>query len=209
VSLRFSKPCPPRLEPVVLTGQFVRLEPLETRHIESFTVAALSDPGIWDYMRRRIETTADVAWLFHSALADAENGLSLPFAVIDLHAEALVGSTRFLDYVPVDRGIEIGWTWYVPEARGGPVNLDAKCLLMRHAFEELGCIRVQLKTDARNLRSRAAIAKLGATEEGTLRNHMVVQGDTIRNSVYFSVLDDEWPRVQAGLQARLEGGNHR
>jgi N-acetyltransferase len=196
-------PCPPRLDPVVLEGRFVRLEPLGRGHLAGLTAAALSDPRIWDYLRHRVETAADVAQLVEDALAESADGLNLPFAVIDRGTGGVVGSTRLLDYRPVDRGVEIGSTWYTPAVWGGAVNPEAKWLLLRHAFEGLGCLRVQFKTDARNRRSRDAIARLGAKEEGTLRKHMVVQGGVLRDSVYFSIIDDEWPAVGAGLLARL------
>jgi RimJ/RimL family protein N-acetyltransferase len=199
------RPCPPRLEPVTLTGRFIRLEPLTREHLPDLAVAALSDPGTWDYFRYRVATPADVERMIESALTDAARGLDLPFVVIEPTTGAILGGTRFLDYRPEDRGVEIGWTWYVPDARGGVVNPEAKWLLLRHAFDVLGCIRVQFKTDRRNLRSRAAIARLGAVEEGTLRNHMVVHGGTIRDSVYFSITEGEWPSVNAGLQARING----
>jgi RimJ/RimL family protein N-acetyltransferase len=199
--------CPPRLAPIVLTGRFVRLEPLRREHLPGLTFAALSDPGTWDYMRHRVESAADVERLLEAALAEADEGLNLGFAAIDRRTEELVGSTRYLDYRPADRGVEIGATWYIPSTRGTAVNPEAKLLLLRHAFETLGCMRVQLKTDERNLRSRAAIARLGAREEGTLRKHMVVQGGFARNSVYFSITDDEWPTVEAGLLARLDSAS--
>ncbi|MBI3969178.1 MAG: GNAT family N-acetyltransferase [Chloroflexi bacterium] len=201
-----SHTAPPRLEPVVLTGRFVRLEPLEHRHLDDLMAAALTDPAMWAYMPARVSSRSDLERVIDAALEAQRTGLVLPFAVVDLGAERAIGSTRYLDYRPPDRGIEIGWTWYARPAWGTMVNAESKYLLFRHAFETLGCLRVQLKTDERNLRSRAAIARLGAKEEGTLRKHMLVHGTTMRNSVYFSVLDDEWPAVKTGLLERL--GQH-
>jgi RimJ/RimL family protein N-acetyltransferase len=198
-----TRPCPPRLEPVALTGRFVRLEPLGRQHAADLVPAALSDPRIWDYMFLPILVPEDVEPWIEAALAEQSTGLALAFVVVDLASGRLVGSTRYLDYRPVHRGIEIGWTWYARWAWSTAVNPEAKLLLLRYAFETLGCMRVQLKTDERNLRSRAAITRLGAREEGILRKHMLVRHGAVRNSVYFSILDDEWPSVEAGLLARL------
>lgn len=205
MALQRPSPAPPRLEPVVLAGRFVRLEPLRVSHSSDLERVALSDHGIWDYMSTRVSSAEDLrAWL-EAALAQQATGLALPFAVVDRTTGEAIGSTRLFDYRPADRGVEIGHTWYARSVQGTVVNPEAKLLLMRHAFEVLGCVRVQLKTDERNLRSRRAIAALGAREEGTLRNHMSVQGDFIRNTVYFSALDDEWPDVRDRLEARIRG----
>jgi RimJ/RimL family protein N-acetyltransferase len=196
---------PDRLDRVMLSGRFVRLEPLEATHEDQFVRAALRDPRIWDFLRHRVTNESEAVRTLREALIEASDGLNLPFAVIDCVSNRLVGSTRLLDYRPADRGIEIGSTWYVPEVQGSAVNPEAKLLLLSHAFEVLRCLRVQLKTDERNLRSRAAILKLGARQEGILRKHMIVQGGILRNSVYFSILDDEWPAVKSNLEARLAG----
>ena len=199
-------PCPPTLEPIVLQGHVVTLAPLGRQHGDDLRAAALAAPEIWEWLPLRVRSAADFgAWL-ESALASREGGLCLPFAVIDRTTGRAVGSTRLMDYRPADRGIEIGHTWYARSAWASAVNPECKLLLMRHAFQTLGCVRVQLKTDERNARSRAAILRLGAQPEGTLRKHTLTQDGTyIRDSVYFSVLDDEWPAVKAGLEARLSG----
>lgn len=196
---------PPRIEPVVLEGRFVRLEPLDRkRHAADLAAAALSDPSIWEYMPMRVVSPADFERWMDAALASRADGLSLPFAVVDRATGKAIGSTRLFDYRPNDRGVEIGHTWYAPWAQGTGVNPECKLLLMRHAFQALRCLRVQIKTDERNVHSRGAIAKLGARQEGILRKHMVQHGGTyVRNTVYFSVLDDEWPAVEQGLLARL------
>lgn len=196
-------PCPPRLGPVVLEGRFVRLEPLREGHLPDLAEAALSDPRTWDYMSVPVRTVADVRAWVEARQAQAASGLALAFAVVDQSSGHAVGSSGYLDYRPADRGVEIGYTWYAPSARGAAVNPEAKLLLLRHAFERLRVMRVQLKTDARNLRSRRAILKLGATEEGVLRKHMLRHGTIVRDSAYYSILDDEWPAVEAGLHARL------
>ncbi len=196
---------PPHIDPVVLEGRFVRLEPLDRdRHAAGLVAAALSDPAIWDFMSMRVASPADFDTWLDAAFASQADGLALAFAVVDRGTGTAVGSTRLFDYRPTDRGVEIGHTWYAPWAQATAVNPECKLLLMRHAFAQLRCLRVQLKTDERNLRSRAAIAKLGAKQEGILRKHMVLHGGTyVRNTVYFSVLDDEWPAVERGLLARL------
>lgn len=196
-------PCPPRLNPVVLEGRFVRLEPLDDVHLPDLTDAALRDPRTWDYMAQPVRTPEDVRAWIEARQSQAASGLALAFAVVERSTGRGVGSSGFLDYRPADRSVEIGHTWYAPSARGSAVNPEAKLLLLRHAFEGLRVMRVQLKTDARNLRSRRAILKLGATEEGVLRKHMLRHGTVIRDSALYSILDDEWPAVEAGLQSRL------
>src|SRR5436190_17799805 len=168
---------PPRMEPVALEGRSVRLEPLDrARHATGLLAAALSDAWIWDFMPVRITSAAGFDRWLDAALAMQQDGLALGFAVVDRASGNVAGSTRLFDYRPADRGVEIGHTWYAPWAQGTAVNPECKLLLMRYAFERLRCLRVQLKTDERNLRSRAAIAKLSAKQEGILRKHMVLHG---------------------------------
>lgn len=193
----------PHLEPTVLTGRFVRLEPLHADHALQLEAAALEDARTWLYMSTRVSTAGDLRRWIEAALEQQATGRALPFAVVDLRRREAVGSTRLFDDRPHDRGIEIGHTWYAPSVWGTAVNPEAKLLLLGHAFDVLRCVRVQLKTDERNAQSRAAIAGLGARQEGILRKHLLVQGGVFRNSVYFSVLDDEWPGARAGLEARL------
>jgi RimJ/RimL family protein N-acetyltransferase len=144
-------------------------------------------------MRRYVET----------ALAERARGASLPFAQVERAGGRVVGSTRLGSLEPRHRRAEIGWTWIAAPWQRTAINTEAKLLLLGHAFEALGCLRVELKTDARNARSRAAILRLGATEEGTLRRHMITEGGHVRDSVYFSILAEEWPRVRDALGARL------
>jgi RimJ/RimL family protein N-acetyltransferase len=196
-------PGPERLEPVVLEGQFVRLEPLTRAALPDLARVAY-DPRIWEFMTARVTAAADLeAWL-ESALQQQASGLALPFAVVDRASTYAIGSTRLFDYRPADRGVEIGHTWYARPSWATRINPESKLLLLAHAFETLGLVRVQLKTDALNVRSRNAIARLGAREEGTLRKHTLVPGPRYRDTVYFSVLDDEWPAVKRNLLARLQ-----
>jgi RimJ/RimL family protein N-acetyltransferase len=137
------------------------------------------------------------------ALAEQEAGQALPFATIDKASGRVVGSTRFAAIEPQHRRVEIGWTWVAPRWQRTPVNTEAKYLMLRHAFEQWGCVRVEFKTDVLNTRSRQALLRIGAKEEGTLRSHMITATGRIRDTVYFSVLASEWPAVRAALNAKL------
>lgn len=190
------------MEPITLEGEFVRLEPLRGGHLEDLWAAA-QEPDIWRWMPIAVRTRADLEILVEEAVAAQAAGRELPFAVVDRASGRAVGSTRYLDIDPVNRGLEIGWTWYGRAHRGGAVNPESKLLLIRHAFEEWGAIRVFLKTDSRNERSRAAILKLGARYEGDLRNHRIRPDGTYRDTSYYSILPDEWPAVRRGLEARI------
>jgi N-acetyltransferase len=188
------------LTPPTLTGRFVRLEPVAEPHREGLRAAA-NDPRIWEFNSVSGYGPAFDAW-FANALAPVQR---IPFTVRRLADDAIVGSTGYLDPVPPHKRVEIGHTWYRPDCWGTAVNPECKLLLMTHAFEVMRANRVSYVTDMRNLRSQAAIAKLGAVREGVLRSHMVVQGGRIRDSVLFSVIASEWPAVKDRLQARLAG----
>lgn len=188
------------LTPPMLTGRFVRLEPLVEAHREGLRLAA-NDPRIWEFNSVSGYGPAFDEW-FANALTPVQR---IPFTVRRLTDDVIVGSTSYLDAVPLHQRVEIGHTWYRPDCWATAVNPDCKLLLMAHAFEVLGMNRVQLVTDLLNKRSQAAIAKLGAVREGVLRSHMVVQGGRIRDSVLFSVIAAEWPAVKDRLLARLEG----
>jgi RimJ/RimL family protein N-acetyltransferase len=191
------------IEPVTLTGKFVRLEPLTVDHVADLTRVGL-EPEIWHYMRYgKIENSEGLKAWVQELLSLQEQGTDLPFAVIYLASGRAVGSTRFLHIDMPNRSLEIGGTWYGLEYQGTQVNTECKYLLLRHAFEQLGCIRVWFKTDGRNLRSQHALEKLGVVKEGVLRNHMILPDGTIRDSVVYSLLPDEWPQVKANLKARL------
>lgn len=188
------------IDPVELTGRHVRLEPLAERHREQLRPAA-QDPRIWALTASAFGAAFDP--YFDTALAHAAAGRERPFAVRLLAEDRLVGGTRFMAIEPGHRRLEIGATWYDPAVWAGMVNPECKLLLMRHAFEALRWNRVEFKTDARNQRSRDAILRLGATEEGIFRKHMVLADGHVRDSVFFSVIDTEWPAVKAGLERRL------
>lgn len=196
------------VSPVTLEGLIVRLEPLEERHTEGLARAG-ADESIWRLMPYGHVTTPDrMAEFVAGMLARAAGGGELPFAVVEREAGRVVGATRYLDIRPEHRGLEIGGTWYAVDRQRTGVNTDCKRLLLAHAFEALGAIRVQLKTDARNERSRRAIERIGATYEGTLREVMILPDGHRRSTAYFSILDREWPAVRVRLDrlARREPG---
>jgi len=190
------------LGPVTLSGKHIRLEPLSRHYARGLlTVAQASE--IWTWMSALPVTPESMEAWIAEALEAQERGLEYPFVVVHLAGDRVVGSTRYLDVQAANKGVEIGWTWYAPETWGTVVNPEAKFLLLRHAFEEWGAIRVQLKTDLKNLRSQAAIKKLGAKQEGILRRHRFRRDGTIRDSVIFSIIPEEWPRVKAALEERI------
>ena len=189
-------------EPVVLEGHAVRLEPLTEAHVDALAEVGL-DPELYRWTSSVIRTREEMREYVRSALADRARGSALPFATVSRREGRVVGSTRFANIDLANRRVEIGWTWIAAPWQRSAVNTEAKYLMLRHAFETLGCIRVELKTDVLNERSRAAIRRIGAKEEGILRRHMIVAGGRVRDSVYYSVLDSEWPEVKARLEAHM------
>lgn len=185
----------------ILTGRWVRLEPLAEGHREGLRAAA-DDDRIWAHFIA-VARGPEFDRYFDNSLAERPAGQRVPFAVRRLADGSLVGSTSYLDPVARHRRVEIGSTWYVPAVWGTAVNPECKLLLMTHAFESLGMNRVAYCTDVRNLRSQAAIAKLGAVREGVMRAHMVSQGGRVRDSVLYAVTAADWPQVKARLEARL------
>ena len=191
------------VRPVVLTGNHVRLEPMTEAHVPALAEIGVGQP-FWDFMLYgNINTAADMHNWVQDILARAEKGTDLPFAAVHLGSGRVAGATRYLNIMPQERGLEIGGTWYGPEFQRTVVNTECKYLLLRHAFETLGCIRVQLKTDLRNERSQRAIERIGAVKEGVLRNHMILPDGRIRHSVFYSVIDTEWPEVKKRLEEML------
>lgn len=193
------------LEPIALEGDHVRLEPLSKEaHLDGLREAG-SDPTIFRWFRRSLSDDGAMGRWVEAAIESREDGTALPFATVHRASDTVIGSTRFGNAVPDHDRVEIGWTWITPDHQRTPANTEAKYLMLRHAFETWGCRRVEFKTDTRNRKSRAALERIGATEEGTLRQHMNSHSG-IRSTVYFSILDTEWHRVEAALRETLSKG---
>ncbi len=191
------------VQPVTLAGRVVRLEPLSVAHAPDLAEAG-ADETIWRWMPYGPVTTPERmrAWV-EEILSRQARGTDLVFAVIHLASGRAVGSTRYMDIRPEHRGLEIGGTWYGLAHRRTAVNTECKYLLLGHAFETLGCVRVQLKTDQRNEPSQRAIERIGAVREGVLRQHMIMPDGYVRSSVLYSILDREWPAVKQQLERKL------
>jgi N-acetyltransferase len=191
------------IQPVTLVGKLVRLEPMTEAHIPALTEIGVGQ-SFWDFMLYgNITSMEDMRNWVLDILSRARMGTDLPFVVIHLASGRAAGATRYLNIVPKDRGLEVGGTWYGPEFQRTGVNTESKYLLLRHAFETLKCIRLQLKTDLRNERSQKAIERIGAVKEGTLRNHMILPDGRYRHSVFYSILDTEWPDVKKRLEEMM------
>jgi RimJ/RimL family protein N-acetyltransferase len=190
------------MAPITLTGRVVRLEPLSLEHLDGLAEIGL-DPTLWRWITFPVRTTDDLRAYIEEALRDREAGRAMPFAMIERSSNRPIGSTRFGNIDLLDRRVEIGWTWVAPAWQRSAVNTEAKLLLLRHAFDDLGCNRVEFKTDSLNEQSRSALRGIGAVEEGIMRDHMVTETDRLRHSVYYSVLRAEWPAVEAHLRERL------
>lgn len=192
------------VEPLTLTGQYARLEPLAESHVPDLAVAG-ADENIWRWMPYGVVTTEEkmLAWV-REILSRQARGTDLVFAVIHLASGRAVGSTRYMDIQPHNTALEIGGTWYAPTHQRTAVNTECKLLLLTHAFEKLGAARVQIKTDLRNERSQRAIERLGAVREGVLREHIIMPDGYRRSSVYYSILAREWPEIKARLTEKLQ-----
>lgn len=186
-----------------LEGRLVVLEPLALTH-EAGLARAAEDEAVWRWMPRVVQGPKDFHGWLTEALAEASAGKSVPYAILLRATGEPVGSSRYLTLRPEHRGLEIGHTWHASSVWGTGVNVEAKLLLLEHAFERLGCIRVEFKTEARNERSRAALLALPATFEGIFRKHMVVRDGEIRDSAFYAITDDDWPSVKSELTRRLE-----
>ncbi len=190
------------VRPVVLGGRLVRLEPLSLGHAGPLAEAG-ADPAIFRWFAGRPGPPSGFRTWVESALDEQARGISLPFATIDARSGRAIGSTRFLNIVPAHLRVEIGSTWLDPTSQRTGANREAKFLMLRHAFETWRVRRVEFKTHALNAQSRTALARLGAVEEGILRKHIVMDDGGPRDSVYFSVVDDEWPALKARLSEGL------
>ncbi|MEJ2010372.1 MAG: GNAT family protein [Acidobacteriota bacterium] len=190
------------IQPITLEGRSVRLEPLSMSHHAQLCEVGL-DFDLWHWTTQNVRTPEDMRAYIEQALGDQARGTSLPFATIDRASGKVIGSTRYLSIDAANFRVEIGATWLAKDWQRTAANTEAKYLMLRHAFEKFGCIRVEFKTDSLNQRSRDAILRIGAKEEGTLRNHMLTWTGRIRHTVYFSIIDSEWPGVKKQLEGKL------
>jgi N-acetyltransferase len=188
--------------PVVLEGAVARLEPLREDHLDGLCAVGL-DPDLWQWTVASVHSRDDMLRYVRAALQLERQGTALPFVTIHRASGRVAGSTRFGNIDLANRRVEIGWTWLGREFHRSGLNTEAKFLMLRHAFEELGCIRVELRTDRLNQRSRAAILRIGAREEGILRSHMLTETGRIRDTVYYSILAVEWPAIRRWFEERL------
>jgi RimJ/RimL family protein N-acetyltransferase len=193
-----------RDSPPTLEGEHVRLEPLTRFHHAALSEVAF-DPDLWRYTPSGVRDPVELRSWIDTALRWQDDGHAIPFATIDRASKRVVGSTRFAAIEPVHRRVEVGWTWLARPWQRTALNTEAKYLMLRHAFEVMKCVRVEFKTDSLNEKSRAALLRIGAVEEGTLRNHMIMPDGRRRHSVYFSVVEEEWPGVKTALEERLRG----
>jgi N-acetyltransferase len=188
--------------PVTLRGTAVRLEPLAMEHVPALAQVGL-EPELWRWIPTAVTTPEEMRAYVATALQDQARGISLPFVIVDQATGTVIGSTRYGNIEPSHHRLEIGWTWVTPAFQRTAANTEAKLLLLTHAFETLHANRVELKTDALNQKSRTAILRLGAVEEGTFRRHVITASGRVRDTVYFSVVDSEWPAVKARLVGLL------
>lgn len=190
------------ITPVTLSGRHVRLEPLSLDHLGPLCEIGFEE-SLWRWGVSAIQTVEDMRDYVATALQAQAEGTALPFVTIENSSDRIVGSTRYANIDRENRRLEIGWTWIAPPWQRTVINTEAKYLMLLHAFEVLGCNRVEFKTDSLNDQSRRALLRIGATEEGTFRNHMIVRGGRLRHSVFFSIINSEWPGVKATLEEKL------
>lgn len=191
-----------KVESVVLEGEFIKLEPMRVDHLPALCKVGL-EPSLWELTANVVNDKSDLERYVRAALADQMLGKAVPFVTIDKETNTVVGSTRFGNIEATNRKTEIGWTWIAPAWQKTVINTEAKLLMLTHAFEVWKCIRVELKTDAKNDRSRKAMLRIGCTEEGILRNHMITETGRFRDSVYYSIIESEWPTVKENLMSKL------
>lgn len=195
---------PAPIAPVTLSGRTIRLEPLTLAHASA--LATVADPALFRWYTIRIDSPADMTRWVEDAINSHAAGTALPFAIVRADGDRVIGSTRFMNVSQYDGRYEIGSTWIATDQQRTAANTEAKYLMLRHAFETLGARRVELKTHAQNAQSRRAIERLGARFEGTHRNHMLMYDGTMRDTVWYSIIDSEWRHVKARLESRLETG---
>ncbi|QQB33754.1 GNAT family N-acetyltransferase [Achromobacter deleyi] len=193
---------PARLPPVTLEGEIVRLEPLALAHAAALAEAGLH-PELWRLQPEPVESADDMRRYVERALAGQVAGACLPFAIVRRADGQVIGATRYMDIALPHKRLEIGATWLTPASQRSGANTEAKYLLLQHAFETIGIIRVVFKTEVTNLQSRQAILRIGGVEEGVFRKHLIAQSGRTRDIVYFAILDEDWPAAKARLLARL------
>src|SRR5271155_909583 len=191
------------LTPPTLTGKHVKMVPLSIDHHADLAAVGL-DQSLWKWIPFQVLTTDDIMKYIRTALAEQERGVSMPFATCLIENGCAIGCTRYMNIDAANRHVEIGSTWIAPSHQRTIVNTEAKYLMLRHAFETMDCNRVELKTDVLNEKSRNAILRIGAKQEGIFRKHVVCHDGRVRDSVYFSIIKDEWPEVKTKLEAKLE-----
>ena len=190
------------IEPTILRGKYVSLEPLAVDHIPALCEIGL-DESLWRWTIANVGDESAMTEYVRSALLDQEKGVALPFVTRQLSSGRIVGSTRFGNIDVHNRKTEIGWTWVAPDLQRTLVNTEAKLLMLTHAFEAWNCIRVEFKTDVLNHKSRNALLRIGAQEEGVFRNHMITETGRFRDSIYFSIIESEWPEIKLRLNSML------
>jgi len=195
---------PLQIQPVTLEGRHIRLEPLTLDHHDGLCEIGLDDE-LWRWIPTPVKSREDMQDYIRLALQWQSDGTALPFATIEQSRGRAVGSTRYMNIDKPNRHVEIGATWIGRPWQRTAVNTEAKYLMLRHAFETLGCFRVELKTDVLNQQSRNAILRIGASQEGIFRKHVLCADGRLRDSVYFSIIDSEWPGVKARLEEKLNG----
>ncbi len=186
------------IKPVTLSGTSVRLEPMALEHAAALSRVGL-EPELWRWIPSPVTTAEEMHRYVTTALDEQQRGVCLPFVIVDQASGQIIGSTRYGNIEVAHRRLEIGWTWLTPAFQRSRANTEAKLLLLTHAFETLGMNRVELKTDALNAKSRAAIGRIGATQEAIFRRHMITASGRVRDTVYFSIIDSEWPAIKAKL----------
>ncbi len=191
-----------KIKEIILEGKFVSLVPLRLEHLDGLYKAGL-DESLWFWTVNVIKNSDDMRHYVETALNEFKRKVSLPFVTIEKSGGKIVGSTRFGNIDPKNRKVEIGWTWINPCWQRTFINTEAKLLMLTHAFGTWNCIRVELKTDVLNEKSRNAILRIGAKEEGILRQHVITDAGRFRDSVYFSIIDSEWREVKANLEKKL------
>lgn len=186
----------------ILEDERCLLRPLKLEDVDALWSIA-QEPELWTYMNSKVYSREDLAAYIAAALREQEQGKAIPFLIVDKNSDEVAGSTRYLNMAPEHKRLEIGGTWIGKRFQGTGLNKHMKFMMLEYAFEIMGYLRVELKTDERNLQSQAAMRSLGATQEGTLRKHMIASDGWVRNSVYFSIIDEEWPDIRDHLLPRF------